>query len=257
MSAALSEAQRAPASANASRGEAPGRGPEPSPGGGMIVSAIHVLLVDDHPVVREGLRTMLMGEPGIEVVGEASSADEAVRKVGELDPDVVLMDIRMPGVNGIEATRSIKKAHPTTAVIMLTISDSEIYVVEAIRAGAAGYLTKDCSGELLCHGIKAVADGGTLFRSRLLRRAVQGLFRTHRKGEEEEEEGTVLVERLSPRELEVLHLAAQGYSNKQVARVLNLAEVTVKKHFQSVVAKLGASDRTHAVITAFRLGLIE
>lgn len=221
-----------------------------------MTNDIKVLLVDDHPVVREGVRIMLSGEPGIVVAGEACGGEEAVQKVQELVPDVVLMDIRMPGMSGTEAVRRIKTASPTTSVIMLTMYDSDMYVVEAIQAGAAGYLTKDVSRELLCHAVRSVVDGGTMVRSGLLKRAMETFLRVpaerHQRGEDH-----LLVERLTPREMEVLRLVAKGYANKQIRQELQLAEITVKKYVQAVIQKLGASDRTHAAVQAVKLGLVE
>ena len=217
---------------------------------------LRVLLVDDHPVVREGLCSMLSRDHSIQVVGEASNGAEAIEMANTLGPDVVLTDIRMPGMNGIEVTRRIKAVCPGTAVIVLTMYDSEMYVVEALRAGAAGYLVKDSSRELLCHAINIVVDGGTMVRSGLLRQAIHGLFRGPRNPEEGEEESQQ-VEQLTARELDVLRLVSQGHANREIARELNLAEVTVKKHVQSIIGKLGVSDRTHAAIMAVRRGLVE
>lgn len=219
------------------------------------MDAIRVLLADDHPVVLEGLRTMLSGEEGIEVVGEAAGGEEALEKVEEAAPHVVLMDIRMPGMGGLEATRHLKRKYPTIAVIVLTMYDSDSYMVEAIRAGAAGYLTKDASRELLCHAVRAVVDGGTLVRSGLLRRALQGHHRAPEDAGDPEE--ATLLEQLSPRELEVFTLVVQGYGNRAIAEELHLAEVTVKKHVQSIISKLGASDRTHAAVLGVRSGMVE
>lgn len=219
---------------------------------------VHVLLADDHPVVRAGLRTMLESDPKIEVVGEVGSGEEAVESVALLEPQVVLMDIRMPGMNGMEATRRIKSARPAIGVIVLTMYDCEMYVVEAIRAGAAGYLVKDSSRELLCHAIHAVADGGTMVRSTLLRRAIHGLLHVPEApmGDANGSAPTG-IERFTSRELDVVRLMAQGFPNKRIAHELSLAEVTVKKHVQSIIGKLGVSDRTHAAIMAVRLGLAE
>ena len=218
-------------------------------------SGISVLLVDDHPVVRKGLRTMLMSEPGIDVVGGASNGEEAIHKVDELEPDVVLIDIRMPGMSGNEATLQIKKAHPTTSVIVLTMYDSEVHVVEAIRVGATGYLTKDASLELVCQAVRTVVGGGTLMRSGLLRRAIQNI------SEKEKGVGGELVPsmvgRLTRREVDVLRLLSRGDGNKRIATELHLAEVTVKKHVQNIISKLGVSDRTHAAIFGVRLGLAD
>jgi DNA-binding NarL/FixJ family response regulator len=214
-----------------------------------------VLLVDDHPVVREGIRAMLTGEPGIAVVGEASSGEEALLKASELNPNVVLTDIRMPGMGGMETTRQIKKAHPRVSVIVLTMYDSEMYLVEAIRSGASGYVTKDCSRELLCQAVRAVVEGGALVDSRLLRQAIQGLLHTG-KGMGDAVDSS-LPSRLSPREQDVLRLLAQGNANKDICAELNLAEVTVKKHVQSLIGKLGVSDRTQAAILGVRLGVVQ
>lgn len=220
-----------------------------------MTQAIKVLLVDDHTVVREGVRTMLSGERDIAVVGEASSGEEAIQKALELEPQVVLMDIRMPGMSGCQAVRRIKSAHPTTSVIMLTMYDSDMYVVEAIQAGAAGYLTKDVSGELLCHAIRSVVDGGTMVRSGLLKRAIDALLRASAATKQESD--VSLVEHLTARELDVLRLLARGCGNREICEELHLAEVTVKKYVQNVIQKLGVSDRTHAAIQAVRLGLAE
>jgi DNA-binding NarL/FixJ family response regulator len=220
-----------------------------------MAAKITVLLVDDHVMVREGLRAMLSGDASIDVVGEASSGEEALQKVMELGPSVVLMDIRMPGMGGAEAARQVKKVRPATAVIMVTMYESELYVVEAIRAGAAGYLTKDASRELLCHSIRAVVDGGTLVRGGLLRQAVEALFPTARGPQGEE--GVLAASRLSVREREVLGYLARGYGNRAICGELNLAEITVKKHVQNVMSKLGVSDRTNAAIVGVRLGFAE
>lgn len=223
--------------------------------GEPVSKKITVLLVDDHTMVREGLRTMLGDEADIAVVGEASTGEEAIHKVTELEPDVVLMDIRMPGMSGTEAAKRIKDLRPTTAVIMVTMYDSEMYVIEAIRAGVAGYLTKDASRELLCHSVRAVMDGGTMVRSGLLRLAVEGLLRIPQGAEGQPD--LPLADRLTERERDVLRLLAQGYANKAISAELDLAEITVKKYVQNVIGKLGVSDRTHAAIVGVRLGLAE
>lgn len=220
------------------------------------MNPIRVLLVDDHPVVREGLRMMLRDEPGIEVQGEAASGEEAVVKVEELKPDVILMDIRMPDVDGMETTRRIKKLYPLISVIMLTMYDNDLYVIEGVRAGAAGYLTKDCSRELLCHTIRTVTEGGTLLPSRLLHHVIHDFLSRPGKGAlEDAGVSPGLFDRLTPRELEILGLLTQSYSNKEICRQLYLAEVTVKKHIQSITSKMGVSDRTQAAILAVRMGL--
>ena len=214
-----------------------------------------ILVADDHPVVREGLVSMVSDDHDFEVVGQASSGEEAVEKARELAPDVVLIDIRMQGISGIEVTARIKAERPTTAVIVMTMYDSEMYVVDAIRAGAAGYLVKDSSRELVCYSIKAVINGGTLVRGGLLRQAVRVLCRNSRQHVVELEHG--VSGHFTTREMEVLRLVAQGMTNPQIAKQLFLAEVTVKKYVQSIIGKLGVSDRTQAAIIAVRKGLVD
>lgn len=219
------------------------------------MARVRVLVVDDHPVVREGLVSMLSDDPDFDVIGQASSGEEALQKTTQLSPDVVLMDIRMPGMSGIEATERIKAKQPTTAVIVMTMYDNEAYMVDAIRAGAAGYLVKDSSRELLCHSINTVMSGGTLVRGDLLRQALHALSRTGGQRQRDFEKGT--SGHLTARELDVLPLVAQGLTNGQIGKQLHLAEVTIKKHVQSIIGKLGASDRTHAATVAVRMGLVE
>ena len=217
---------------------------------------LRVLVVDDHPVVRQGLRAMLSSESWIEMVDDASSGEDALEKVNLLEPDVVLVDIRMPGMSGIEVTKRIKAARPETAVILLTMYDSEVYVAQALRAGAAGYLLKDSSRELLLRTIDAAVSGGTIVRSGLLRKTIHGLSQSPsrlRHGQADVE----LNERFTPRELEVVGLVAQGYPNRAIAEELSLAQVTVKKHVQSIIAKLGVDDRTQVAIMTIRMGLAQ
>ncbi len=215
---------------------------------------IRIMIVDDHQVVREGLKAMIDQEEDISVVGEASDGPEALAMARELTPNVVLMDIRMPKMDGLEATRRLKGESPDTAVIMISVYDNEAYVVDAIRAGAAGYILKDVSRELLIHTVKAVNAGGVLHRSSLLRRALESVA-APRITEQPAAPGPML-EALSGRETDVLGLMVEGLTNKQIGAHLSLAEDTVKKHVQSVIAKLQASDRTQAAVKAVRAGLI-
>ena len=215
---------------------------------------IGVFLVDDHQLVRQGLRTILRGASGIEVVGEASSGEEALALVKEIKPDVILMDIRMDGTDGFKSMKQIKKVCPNTAFIMLTVYDSELYAAEAIRTGASGYITKDCTRELLVNGIRVVSQGGTVWQEGILRRATRGI--PGLSGEGTGEDATAqIVEQLTPRELEILALLAEGYGNKQICTRLNLADITVKKYIKNILTKLGVSNRTHAALMAVRLGL--
>jgi len=211
-----------------------------------------VLLVDDHPLVRRGVYAVVAAEPDLEVVGEASGGAEALARVESLRPDIVLMDLQMPNMNGIEATREIKRAHPTTAVIVLTVNDSESFLIEAVCAGASGYVLKDAAAELLVQSIRVVTQGGTLIPEAMLRRALRSANLPHRR-----KPGESLPEPLSKREEEVLQLLVRGFGYQDMADHMYLAKVTIKKHVQSLVAKLGVSDRTQAALKAVRIGLID
>ena len=221
------------------------------------METIKVLIVDDHPVVREGVRAMLETDEGIEVVGEASSGLEAVTRTGELRPNVVLMDIVMPNLDGLEATRRIKKQYPSTAVIMLTIYADKAFVIDAVQAGTGGYLLKDASRDLLCHTIKAVNSGGILIKTSLLREAVATLVDIAPSQQEKRAAALVGMEEFTPREQEVLKLLVDGQTNREIGKELNIAEETVKKHVQTIIAKLGASDQTQAAVKAVRIGLVK
>ena len=219
---------------------------------------IRVLIVDDHPVVLEGLHTMLSTDRNIEVVGEACDGAEAVAMVEEKEPNVVLMDIRMPNMDGVQATRRIKHQSPSTAVLVLTMYDTDAYVVDAVRAGASGYLLKDATGEMVLDTIRAVNSGATLIKTSLLTEAISSLVQSQ-KGRQPAEESSPQagVEQLTAREREVLKLAALGHSNKDIAKELNITQDTVKKHMQSILGKLHASSRIHAAIQATRAGIIK
>lgn len=217
---------------------------------------LRVLVVDDHPVVREGLRAVLTSDSHIEIAEEASSGEEALEKVRLLEPDVVLVDIRMPGMSGIEFTRQVKAERPEIAVVLVTMYDSEIYLAEALRAGAAGYIVKDSSREFLLRAVDAAVSGATIVTSSLLRDTIRGLTRGSQRFEDGRADAAV-NDRFTPREFEVLRLVAQGYPNKKIASELNLAEVTVKKYVQGVIAKLGVSDRTQAAIAGVHMGIVQ
>lgn len=219
--------------------------------------SVKVLLADEHPVARAGLRTLLSHEPSISVVGEAATGAEALQKTVELEPHVVLLDIRLPRMDGIETTRRIKEWRPATAVVLMTMHDNDVYIQEALRAGATGYLVKDASPQLIYHTITAVREGGILIHSPLLRQALQSLPRPLQQDVQHTQQNPLSIEQLTRRERDVLHLLAQGYSNKRLCQTLMLAEATVKKHVQNTIAKMGASDRTHAAILAVRLGLAD
>lgn len=217
---------------------------------------ITVLIVDDHTVAREGLRAMLENDERVLVVGEAADGQEALNLVAKLRPKIVLMDIRMPHIDGLEATRWIKAEHPTTSVIIITSYDEDPLVVAALRAGAAGYLLKDASRDLLRHTIAAVANGGILVKAALLRKAINSFAQVAQPASLSSP-GRQGVDDLSEREQEVLKLLAEGRTNKEIGDTLAVAEVTVKKYVQSIIAKLRVSDRTHAAVTGIRIGLIQ
>lgn len=216
------------------------------------MEAIKVLIVDDHAIVREGLRAMLSGEGDIQVVGEARDGQEAVDLSAQLHPSIVLMDVRMPGIDGIDATRRIKEQNPEVCVLMLSVYDNDVYVINSVLAGAGGYLLKDASRELLCHTIRAVASGGILIKSSLLREAVASLAQASGR-----DKAAPMRENLTPREQEVLQAMAQGLTNRAIAQKLFITEETAKKHVQSIIGKLEASDRTDAAVKAVRAGLVK
>ena len=218
---------------------------------------IRALIVDDYPVVREGLRTMLSTDRTVQVVGEASDGAEAVAMVAEKKPDVVLMDIRMPNMDGVEATRQIRDKYPSTAVIVLTMYDSDAHVIDAVRAGASGYLLKDVSRELLLHTIRTVSSGTTLIRTDLLFEAISSLIQPKQAFQETEASTIQALEELTPREREVLQLVTEGQTNKEIGKALSVSEVTIKKHMQSILAKLDTTNRAGAVAKVTRAGFIK
>ena len=205
---------------------------------------IRILLVDDHSVVRQGLRLFLKYDPELEVVGEASDGAEALRVARELTPDVVLMDLLMPVMDGITATAAIRRELPDTEVLALTSVLEDASVVGAVRAGAIGYLLKDTQAEALCQAIKAAAAGQVQLTPKAAARLMQAVS------------ADVRPEALTERETEVLRLLAQGQSNKQIARKLNNTEQTIKSHVSRILSKLGVQSRTQATLYAIRIGLV-
>lgn len=205
---------------------------------------IRILLVDDHSVVRQGLRMFLALEPDLEVVGEAENGAEAVRQAKELQPDVVLMDLLMPVMDGITAIGILRRELPDTEIIALTSVLEDEKVIGAVRAGAIGYLLKDTQADELCRAIKAAAAG----QVQLSPQAAARLMREVKAPES--------PETLTERETEVLRLLAKGQSNKEIAQTLTIGEKTVKTHVSNILAKLGVPSRTQAALYAVRIGLV-
>src|SRR5438067_13875377 len=208
-----------------------------------------VLIVDDHELVREGIAAMLEGVDDVQLVGEARTGREALEVARRELPDVILMDVRMPDMDGLEATRRIKEERSRTAVIVLTMHENPAYLREAVRAGAAGYLLKDVSREELVDAIRQVATGGAFIESQMLKGMLSEMKPT----------GPVpaAARNLTKREREILSLVAEGMSNREIAERLVLSPETVKSHVAAILEKLGVSDRTQAAIYAVRNGLVE
>src|SRR3990170_1083158 len=215
------------------------------------MTKIRVLLADDHPVLRGGMRSLLEQEQDIEVVAEAGDGEEAVARAGELTPDVALMDIVMPKLNGVEATKQIKQVSPTTAVLVLTAYDDDRYVIGLLQAGAAGYLLKSASGKQIVEAIRSVATGDSVLDPAATRRLLACI--TRHSGAGANEEGNSV---LSHREMEVLRLASKGMSNKEIAHTLSLSMPTVKAHFVNIFSKMAVGSRTEAVLHALSKGWI-
>ena len=213
--------------------------------------SVRVLLVDDHDLFRTGLRNLLE-EQGVQVVAEASAGGEAVKIVRELAPDVVVMDLNMPGMNGVEATRHITALAPLTRVVVLTISDQDADVMDAILAGACGYLLKDSSIQELMRGIQAAAIGESLISPNIAAKVLQRIRATSASPEAAE---TIRSE-LSEREVEVLKLIANGKDNADIARQLHISPKTVKNHISNILMKLQIENRIQAAVYAVRSGIV-
>lgn len=217
---------------------------------------IRILLVDDQSLFREGLQTLLSVHDDLQVVGMAANGQEAVTAVAEYRPDVVLMDLRMPILNGVAATRQITSQYPEVRVIVLTTFDDDDDVFEGLRAGAVGYLLKDVPSAKLVEAIRAAARGETFLQPSIAAKVVAELTRLAERPSAMPDPQQELVEPLSERELEILHFIANGASNKEIAHQLFIAEGTVKNHITNILGKLGVRDRTQAAIKAKDMGLI-
>ncbi len=219
----------------------------------MTAAPIKVMIADDQMMVRQGFAVLLDAQPDIEVVGQAVDGAEAVAKVAELSPDVVLMDIRMPGMGGIEATSLITSA-PGSAVkvLVLTTFDLDEYVYEALRAGASGFLLKDASADQLAEAVRVIAAGEALLAPNITKRLITEFSRLGAP----RAPSKARIDELTERETEVLSLVAQGMSNAEIAEHLVVAEQTVKTHVGRILVKLGLRDRTQAAVFAYETGLI-
>ena len=226
--------------------------PDNAPGG--ATDAIRVLVVDDHALFRRGLQMVLEQETDIDVVGEASDGAEALEKAIETVPDIVLMDVRMPKRGGIDACTSIKDAVPSAKIVMLTISDEEADLYEAIKAGASGYLLKEISIEEVAAAIRAVHEGQSLISPSMASKLLTEFATMVKKTDERQQ---VPVPRLTDREMEVLKLVAKGMNNRDIAKHLFISENTVKNHIRNILEKLQLHSRMEAVVYAVREKLLE
>jgi DNA-binding NarL/FixJ family response regulator len=215
------------------------------------LEAIRVLLADDHTLFRKGIRTMLGEMPGIEVVGEAANGSEAVALANDLVPDVILMDIKMPELSGIDATRAILQENPHIGIILVTMFDDPESVFAGMRAGSCGYVLKEAEPEELRRAVEAAHRGEVMLCPVMARRVLD-----HFSGESRQALRPLPFEQLSQRELQVLQLAAEGLSNREIAQQLVISEKTVKNHITNIFSKLNVNDRTQAVIQALRMGLV-
>lgn len=207
---------------------------------------IKVFIADDHELVRYALKTMLESEDDIEVVGEGLDSETALAGCAETQPDVLVLDLRMPGDGGVEVCRKVREACPDTCVLVLTSFDEDEELFGVLSAGACGYLLKDTRPERIVHAIRAVSDGQAVFDSAVANRIISG----------RPQGNADLDEPLSDREMEVLDLMAQGLSNKEIGRSLWIGETTVKTHVSHILRKLGQNDRTQAVLAAVKAGLV-
>lgn len=214
-----------------------------------MTETISILITDDHALVRQGIRDFLELQPDLTIAGEAISGENAVHLAGELAPDVVLMDLVMPGIGGVEATRQVKQASPRSQILVLTSYHDDEYIFPALRAGAISYVLKDIGPEELADAIRKAARGESVLHPRVAARVVQEM-----RGEKRDTPN--LFHELSDRELEVLRLIADGRSNAEIARKLVISEKTVKGHVSNILGKLHMLDRTQAAVFAWRQGLI-
>ena len=212
------------------------------------MAKIRIVLADDHVILRQGTRQLLEHEPDMEVVGEASNGAEAVQLVSKLKPDIVIIDVAMPGMNGIEATKKIKEILPGTKILVLTGYDYDEYIFSLLEIGAAGYLLKDVSGDDLVGAVRAVYQGEPVLHPTVMRK-LMNRFKTPTSRQTE-----TPIDVLSEREMEVLKLAVSGKSNKDIAETLNISLRTVQAHMRSIFNKLGVGSRSEAIVSGLKKG---
>lgn len=221
-----------------------------------------IVIADDHGLVRQGFRSMLAREEGVEVVGEAEDGREAVEICSRLRPDLVLMDVRMPELDGLAATREIKQRYPETSVLMVTMQENPDYLLEAVKAGAAGYVLKGSRNSQIMSAIRRVSEGESPLNQELamyvIRHLAGGTAQEARPSSDSQshKRPDLLPHSLTKREVEVLRLLAQGQTNREIAQSFVLSTLTVKTHVQRIISKLGVSDRTQAAVRAAELGLL-
>jgi DNA-binding NarL/FixJ family response regulator len=215
----------------------------------MREQPIRLFIADDHALFREGIRALLSATPDIVCIGEAATGEDAVRGVGEAEPDVVLMDINLPGINGIEATRQILHTHSATGVIMVTMLEGDASIFAALRAGARGYVLKGANHQELLQSIRAVAQGQVLFGAAVAARLAHFFARAQAGGADQP------LPELSEREHEILDLIARHYTNPEIAQQLGIAEKTIRNHVSNIFNKLQVADRAQAIIKARKAGL--
>lgn len=235
----------------------------------MAEKNVRIVIIDDHQLFREGVKRILMMEEGLEVVAEGKDGSEAIELVEKYQPDVVLMDINMPNVNGVEATRELVEKFPDIKVLILSIHDDETYVTHVLKTGAAGYLLKEMDAEALIEAVKVVGDGGAYIHPKVAHNLIKDYRRLAMEGEEKEEkeekEGKVgfreveyrkPLHLLTRRECEVLQLMTEGYSNRAIGEALFISEKTVKNHVSNILQKLNVNDRTQAVVESIKNGWV-
>jgi len=216
------------------------------------MTQLRILVVDDHELVRDGIRSTLQPHSDLQIIGEADNGEDAVTMVSELKPDLVIMDVGLPGISGLEATRQIKSENPTVPVLILTIHDEDEYIIPLLEAGAAGYLQKGVGHEDLVHSIRAVGRGEFVC-DKIGHSAIMKHLMTHKVRSSEVSD----VKHLTTREMQVLQLAADGMTNKNIGSKLEISPETVKMHLLNIFAKLQVGSRTEAVLTAIRNNWIE